>query len=132
MEVDVYWNIRKRLFSVRCRQSRLVYAHTDLICIKDPKFVVQEGGRQRVLQTGRKNVHAFVSGALPAGAVLIGVLAPRDAVLADWRGSMFVTYDPYKNETFVRQASGKPVHASRGALLYIDNGRARIRVRGLR
>ncbi len=36
--------------------------HTKSIRLKECYFVVNEAGRQRVIRTGRKNVHAYVLG----------------------------------------------------------------------
>lgn len=64
--IEVYRNINRpgpqAWYSVR--QDGLVVGHTQDITLKNVYFVVREGGRQRVLKTGRKNVHAWVLGYL--------------------------------------------------------------------
>jgi hypothetical protein len=64
--VEVYRNINKpgpqMWYSIR--QDGLVVGHTKDITLKNVYFVVREAGRQRVLKTGRKNVHAWVLGYL--------------------------------------------------------------------
>lgn len=60
LPVQVYRNTHKGGYSVR--QNGLVVGHTRYATLLDADFVVQEAGRRRVVQTGRKNVHAWVSG----------------------------------------------------------------------
>ena len=45
-KVEVYFNLHKKCWSVR--QSGRPVIHTDFIEIKDPQFVVQQGGNARV------------------------------------------------------------------------------------
>lgn len=58
--VEVYRNIRRKDYSVR--QKGYVVARADKIVLKEATFVVQEAGRLKVLETGCKNVHAWVRG----------------------------------------------------------------------
>ena len=62
MRVEVYFNLHKHVFSVRSARSGRVILHTDRVHIRNPEFVVRQGGRQRVLKERKKNVHAFVRG----------------------------------------------------------------------
>jgi ribosomal protein L15 len=41
-----------------------VVAHVNTVKLKNVRFVVQQGGYERFLREGRKNVHAFVAGEL--------------------------------------------------------------------
>jgi hypothetical protein len=61
-KVQVYRNLHKGCYSVRCKKSGRVIYHTDKIYLQDVEFKVSESGRQRVLREKRKNVHAFVEG----------------------------------------------------------------------
>ena len=70
----VYRNLRKNEFSVM--QDGLVVGHTKDISLQRCQFIVRQSGHQKFLQTGRKNVHAFVEGMLsnkkkPKGTVPI-------------------------------------------------------------
>lgn len=58
--VEVYWNLHKRLFSVR--KGGKVVEHAERVILTGASFDVQPSGRARVLESGRKNVHAFVRG----------------------------------------------------------------------
>ena len=54
---EIYYNINKRVFSIRakkCPVSYTVAARVDL-----PKFVVREGGRQQVLREN-KRPHVYI------------------------------------------------------------------------
>ena len=64
MIVDVYRNLHKKTWSIRDRKTGRVVGHQKEVNVLDAKFVVQPSGRARVLQEGRKNVHAFVRGTL--------------------------------------------------------------------
>ena len=54
----IYWNIHKGCFSVRYRGQ--VIAHATRFLAYGVEFKVHKGARQRVLNTGRKNVHAGI------------------------------------------------------------------------
>src|SRR5690554_3174807 len=64
MNVDVYWNVHKRLFSIRYRG--VVVAHAREVLVRDASYVVQPAGREKVRDSGQKVVHAFVRGHLEA------------------------------------------------------------------
>ena len=60
MEVDVYFNVTRKVFSIR--QDGIVIAHRSKLFLTHSKFIVRESGQKRVRETGHKNVHAFVRG----------------------------------------------------------------------
>jgi hypothetical protein len=100
MRVEVYWNLHKRLFSVRALEGEnkgRVIKHAYGVTLKDAKFVVQPAGRERVRREGKKNVHAFVRGRL----------ADYDRAP---KMSYPVTYNPYMYDTFVDADNKSPVH----------------------
>lgn len=59
--VEVYVNLNTGNLSVR--QGGLVVARAERVCVDNASFVVQQGGRQRAVEGGQRNVHAFVRGA---------------------------------------------------------------------
>jgi len=63
-KVDVYFNLHKKVFSVKDGKSGLVTDHSNGVLILNPVFKVSEKGRQRVIKEQRKNVHAAVRGQL--------------------------------------------------------------------
>ena len=84
--VYVYFNLHRKCFSVR--QGTRVVAHTNQLCLKDVKYLVQPAGRAKVLKEKKKNVHAGLSGYYVERV-------PVPAVSFD------VTYNPYKYDSFV-------------------------------
>ncbi len=113
MKVEVYFNLHKKLFSVRdCKTGRVV----DRVCniwIEDPEFVVRKAGREKVLREKKKNVHAFVRGKW------IQNLLVEDAskILDHRKHSQEVTYNPYKYDSFVTKHDAKPIDFGRLATL---------------
>ena len=93
--VEVYYNLHIKCLSVRKRG--LVIDHVSSILLKNAQFVVQPAGRKRVLKEKRKNVHAYVRG-------------ERVAVASFDGKSERITYNPYKNKSFVSVETGKPVY----------------------
>ena len=110
MRVEVYFNLHKHLFSVRSARSGRVILHTDKVHIHNPEFVVRQGGRQRVLREGKKNVHAFVRGE-------ITYFTDFDPDYLDYT---LVAYNPYKHETFVDVCDVRPVRTAKRAMLEIQ------------
>jgi hypothetical protein len=91
--VFVYFNLHKKLFSVKDVKTGLVVAHTNQIELKDATFKVSEAGRQRVLREKKKNVHAGVA----------GYFVGADFETAE--GMTQLTYNPYKYDSFVVKES---------------------------
>ena len=109
IKVEVYFNLHKRVFSIRsCRTGRVIH-HAKHVHIVNPKFVVREGGRQRVLRERKKNVHAFVRGNLTA-------FKDNPSRLADTIG-----YNPYKYDSFVNVTDEEPVYKAFRAWLNVDD-----------
>ena len=110
MRVEVYYNLHKNVFSVRHKGK--VIAWGNRVTIENPEYVVREKGRQKVLEEGRKNVHAFVRGTLSDinnfkfGKIQQHLSEPRE-----------VTYNPYKYDSFVDGGTYQPVKKSKWARL---------------
>lgn len=73
-----------------------VTGHPSSIKLKNAKFKVNEGGRQRVIKSGQKNVHAYVQGEAVGGGRVSG---------------QKVIYDPYKMNSF--KAGSKSVKTAK-------------------
>ena len=107
MRVEVYFNLHKRVFSIRsCKTGRVIH-HTKNVHIRDPQFVVREGGRQRVLRERKKNVHAFVRG--------YATYFNEDCPTLDTIG-----YNPFKYDSFVKMPDETPVHKAQRAWLNVN------------
>lgn len=115
MRAFVYWNLHKRVFSIRVNGR--VIAHARRVLIQNPEFTVSEKGRARVLASGRKNVHAGVVGdVLACDSELcdrrsplltwLDVASEATADLADWQP---VRYDPYEAGEFRTMGDGRAI-----------------------
>jgi len=104
MKVDVYFNLHKKVWSIRDKKSGLVIAHRRELTLKDATMRVQPAGRDRVRREGTKNVHAFISGEwvdTPYGT---------DQPLVDHSSlEEEITYNPYMYDSFVAKRTEKPV-----------------------
>lgn len=112
MKVEVYFNLHKKLFSVRSVATGRVMFHTYEVCIDNPKFVVRKAGRDKVLRERKKNVHAFVRGDIRHYPEK---LSPTlDLTKA-------VSYNPYKAGHFVNKATDEPVYTASCAFMQIGD-----------
>ena len=104
MQVEVYWNLHKKCYSVRHKGK--VIAHAPFVTLKDVTWVVQPAGRKRVLRERKKNVHAFAKGTWIYGDEELQNLPDTQRLTR----RIEVTYNPYHNHTFVsRSAPDMPV-----------------------
>jgi hypothetical protein len=108
--VWVYFNVRTGDYSVR-KQGRVVL-HTENIALRDCEFRVWESGRQKVLKTGAKNVHAFVVGTIDESG-----RAPSCS------RQTAVRYNPFETETFVEAGTNLPVFKADQVVLTKDGSR---------
>lgn len=112
--VKVYFNLHKKMFSIKDMKTGLVVGHSDRVTLENCTFKVSEAGRQRVLKEKKKNVHAFVIGTLES---LTGF---EMATLINEFGMEPAHYNPYKTETFI-DSKGNPLHAA--AEVELQNGK---------
>ena len=108
-KIEVYFNLHKKTWSVR--QSGRVVGHTDYIQVKNPQYVVRQGGNERVRREKKKNVHAFVRGYVTDSLPLF----PQQ--------QKFVSYNPYKNSSFVVRNTNDTICSSPYANLEVTNQR---------
>ncbi len=106
-KVEVYFNLHKKCWSIR--QAGVPVVHSDFVEIKEPQFVVQQGGNARVRREKRKNVHAFVR----------GYLTERVSIFP--KRQKLVTYNPYKHTSFVERGTDEPICSAEYAVLDINN-----------
>ena len=107
MKVEVYFNLHKKLFSVRQCSTGRVILHTKGVHLLNPVFVVREAGRQRVLRERKKNVHAFVRGEVTYFDDFNPEILDVD----------IVGYNPYRAATFVSAHDTSPVRTAKRAVL---------------
>lgn len=112
-KADVYRNLQVGGYSIRSRESETygtVIGHEETVVMEDVEFVVQEAGRQKVLEEERKNVHAVVR----------GVVATQDAWTTDTEGAVPVTYNPYEYAHFVHAETETPIESADRVLIGED------------
>lgn len=98
-KVFVYFNLKKKLFSVRKVSTGLVVAHLSKVSLTDAHFKVSQKGRERVLRERVKNVHAGVEG--------LFTFDNKNALTHN------AAYNPYKYSYFVDSKTLESVdHAS--------------------
>ena len=100
--VMVYYNLNRETFSISYLGK--VIMHADYVKLKDVEFRVRPGGKERVRDEERKNVHAFVIGTL-----LDFCEFPCDRIEEPY-SDLIVTYNPYVNDTFVLKGTNKPIY----------------------
>lgn len=123
--VQVYRNLRHGIKSTplySVMQDGKVKARLHRVILANAKFTVRESGRQRVLQTKRKNVHAFVVGRI-ANSTYTPKGKPAGAFGTDEndrnpRGlGVEIKYNPYLFGYFYYADGLGRVSAARGVLL---------------
>lgn len=112
-KVRVYYNLHRQTFSIQRfvkGKGWRVWTHANHIVIANPSFIVNQRGRNRVIETKRKNVHAYVQG--------YWVTRPIQALPGDLsKDGYTVTYNPYKFQSFVRSYDYQPVKTATMAVL---------------
>jgi hypothetical protein len=106
-QVQVYRNLHKDRYSVRCKKTKRVIAHVREIVLKDVKLKVSQAGRDRVLKEQKKNVHAFVEGEIVDYSVDWGVSSSL------FVGIGWLHYNPYKYNCFVNDKGEKILQADK-------------------
>lgn len=87
----VYRNLHKKLYSIK--QGNIVVAHAERFCVRDFETKVNLKGREKVLRTKTKNVHAFIKGYYETSGM--GTGADRNDL------GVRIEYNPYEYPFFV-------------------------------
>jgi len=101
LRVMVYYNLHKKTFSVQYKGRIILYA--DYVKLGNVEFRVREGGKEKVRQEKRKNVHAFVIGDL-----LDYCQYPCENMPPETNDKV-ITYNPYKYDSFVKKDTEEPI-----------------------
>lgn len=110
-DVYIYRNLRQKCWSIRSASGPnrgRVINHSTALILTDVEMKVSLAGRARVLKEKRKNVHAGI-----AGSYVNVDNNLTDIPSYNW---IEVTYNPYKNETFVIKNSGEPIYSAKYAI----------------
>jgi hypothetical protein len=65
--VDVYRCLNRSGKTYSIRQDGKVVAHTEKLILKKCEFIINKSGKQRCIETGDRNVHAFIRGYIGNG-----------------------------------------------------------------
>jgi len=120
MKVFVYFNLHRKLWSVKALEGSnkgRVIAHSQYVVLTDVKAKVSEAGRQRVINSKQKNVHAGIVGEL--FTTDIPMFFSTDTIEN-------ITYNPYKYNTFVYKNSEEPFEGSEYAYLNAPDRTVRV------
>lgn len=106
--ISCYFNLHNHHWSMR--QKGIVIGHTKQLVAEDCSFRVGKAGRKRVLDEGRKNVHAFASSKKCD-------VAPFNVESDEFYkslGYVEISYNPFKADHFYVKETGERVdHADR-------------------
>ena len=115
MRVFVYFNLHRHVWSIRAQEGPhkgRVVGHSPTVLLQDVEPRVGQAGRRRVLQEGRKNVHAG----------LVGTLVHTGG--EGYFPGLGVTYNPYKYTSFVYKDTEEAYSGSQFA--YMENKRVHV------
>lgn len=102
-----YFNLHKKVFSVRNEKTKKVEHHSSIVVLKNCTLKVSQAGRKRVLQERKKNVHAGVR----------GELISIEDVSFDENEFIELTYNPYFYDSFVVKSNKTPVKTAETVIL---------------
>jgi len=99
--VMVYYNLHKNTFSIQYQGK--VVIHADYVKLTDVEFRVRKGGKEKVRDEKRKNVHAFVIGNLVEYCEFPCDNMPEES------SNTVATYNPYLYDSFVIKGTDIPI-----------------------
>lgn len=124
MNCKVYRNLTNGKLSVKDTKTGLVIGWCDDIYLSDVNFIVSEKGRQRVIDTGHKNVHAYVQGNILLTNKFVFnerhehlflfpmLMLPTYGSIQKWMMNQHITYNPKKHKYFTCIETGERVYSS--------------------
>jgi hypothetical protein len=120
--VDVYFNLHRAVWSVRCRKSGLVTDHHRVVVFPlGASMVVRAAGHSKALQTGQKNVHAFVRGNAPETSDNV---AEWLAVANNLPRATRATYNPKRAAHFTLTDTGERIDSASAVVMIAPEGEA--------
>lgn len=115
--VDVYFNLHRKVWSLRNRATGRVERHARLVIFPHgARFIVGQAGRARVMHTGHKNVHAYVRGESYAAADYADNWMDTDALTR-------VAYNPARAGHFTRTDTGERVDSASAVVMIAEGGK---------
>ena len=104
----VYKNLHNGMWSVQSKGENgfRVSCHKETVELNDVSFIVYEAGRQRVLATKQKQVHAYVQGNVVETVKTKKSNGVQHSLFETW---VRVSYNPYKGGYFFRCDNGERI-----------------------
>jgi len=93
--IQVYRNLHKKGVWYSIKQNGLVVAHSTALCIREPEFVINSYGKQKAIETGIRNVHAFIIGYYETSGM--GTTAKKNDL------PIKIKYNPFKSFGFYHE-----------------------------
>ncbi|XAI96026.1 hypothetical protein [Microcystis phage Mwe-JY26] len=114
MQVRVFRNLTRRCYSIQARVNGAwrTVAHAQSVLLTGARFHVSETGRQRVIRTGKKTVHAWVEGKLsayngkPRNGFENHIFMPEDVPPIFGK---LVSYNPHRWASFFYRETDEPI-----------------------
>jgi len=141
---NIYRNLHNNLLSIQDKVTKLVVGHCESVLLRNTSFKVNEAGIKRIRKNKRKEVIAVVMGDIrelfaykpykgrTVIADVVWTCSIRDREVIGWTGTRVpkeivfdsdfdvVTFNAYKNKSFVYQESGKKAESAKWC--YITHG----------
>ena len=106
--VRAYRNLHRKCISIK--QDGIVRCWATNVVLENCKFIVSKAGQKRVRDEKKKNVHAYVQGALAK-------VRETDFLTDDWTESY---YNPYHTDTFQDVTTGRPITGAKFVDIWVD------------
>lgn len=110
----IYRNLHNGKLSIKDKKTGLVCGYSDCVILDNVKFVVLPSGKRRTIETGVRNVHAFVEGEL-VSAARFEQYKGRAIETTDgnpweiWEGKNLIGYKPFEETGFFFVCSGREI-----------------------
>ena len=104
--VNVYRNLHKKCWSIK--QGKYVVAYADNILLKDCKFHVNPNGIDKIRESGRKQVIAWVRGIITDPADFLE-FNKKNGCNIYYR---VVKFNPKKHRSFIMGITQQPIHTA--------------------
>lgn len=114
--VKIYRYLNRKGYIFSIMQNNKVVAHTDFFVVKNPEFKINKSGKNRVLKTNERNVHAFI----------VGYLGNDDDILNSF--SWELRYSPFELNGFCIDIGDDLVEINETKTAYIDKINNRVLV----
>lgn len=105
--IYVYKNLNRKCYSIK--QNNKVIGYGEHFLLKDCKFVVRKSGRELVIRTKQKNVHAFVKGYI-ANDIKNFTIGEK------------IVYNPYLHDYFFYEKNESCKIFSENLILFTNSG----------